>query len=209
MRVVICDDHPIFREGLKKTLSYHPDIRVVGEAGSSSELFDLLAGTPCDVVVLDISLPDSSGLEVLRRLREGEAGPAVVVLSMHSERQYAVRAIQAGARAYIEKASVPAELVNALRKVAAGGAYLSPAQAEQLALEVSSAAGAPAPGQLTERERRVLKSLAAGQGLKQIAHEMGLSPSTVATYRGRALAKLKLKTTADLILYAMENDLNG
>ena len=209
MRVVICDDHPIFREGLKKTLSYHPDIRVVGEAGSAAELFELLAGTACDVLVLDISLPDRNGLEVIRQLREGGPEPAVVVLSMHSERQYAVRAIQAGARAYIEKASVPVELVNALRKVASGGAYLSPTQAEQLALEVSAQAGVPAGGLLTGREREVVRRLAAGRGLKQIAHEMRLSPSTVATYRGRALTKLKLKTTAELIHYAMENDLSG
>jgi DNA-binding NarL/FixJ family response regulator len=209
VRVVICDDHPIFREGLKKTLSYHPDIRVVGEAGGAAELFELLAGTACDELVLDISLPDSSGLEVLRQLRESGPGPAVVVLSMHSERQYAVRAIQAGARAYIEKASVPAELVSALRKVAAGGAYLSPTQAEQLALEVSAQAGARGGGQLTGRERQVLRRLAAGAGLKQIAHELALSPSTVATYRGRALVKLKLKSTAELIRYAAENDLGG
>ena len=134
VRVLICDDHPIFREGLKMTLSFHPDIRVVGEAGSAAELFELLGRTACDVLVLDISLPDRNGLEVLGELREAGTGPAVVVLSMHSEQQYAVRAIRAGARAYIEKASVPLELVSALRKVAAGGVYVSLAQAEQLAL---------------------------------------------------------------------------
>ena len=168
VRVLICDDHPIFREGLKQTLGVHPDIRVVGEAGSAAELFDVLAGTACDVVVLDISLPDRSGLEVLGELlaaggppraaggpakapARGFTAPAVVLLSMHSEQQYAVRAIRAGASAYIEKASVPQELVQALRKAAAGGVYISPRQAEQLALEVSGRAAGPAHGPLELR----------------------------------------------------------
>jgi DNA-binding NarL/FixJ family response regulator len=214
IRVLICDDHPIFREGLKKTLSVHPDIRVVGEAGSAAELLQQLAATPCDVLVLDISLPDRSGLEVLGELRAvgptkaGHAtGPAVVVLSMHSEQQYAVRAIRAGASAYIEKASVPLELVNALRKAASGGLYVSPGQAEQLALEVRGRAAAPSPGDLSERELQVLRLLGEGQGIKQIAHRMSLSPSTIATYRVRILVKLKLKTTAELIHYALEHGL--
>jgi DNA-binding NarL/FixJ family response regulator len=207
--VLICDDHPIFREGLKKTLSAHADIRVVGEAGSGAELLQQLPLTPCDVLVLDISLPDRSGLEVLGELRAAGGGPAVVVLSMHSEQQYAVRAIRAGASAYIEKASVPLELVNALRKAASGGVYISPAQAEQLALEVSGRAPVPAHGQLSERELQVLRLLGEGQGIKQIAHRMSLSPSTIATYRARILAKLKLKTTAELIHYALDQGLLG
>jgi len=224
IRVVICDDHPIFREGLKKTLSVHPDIRVVGEAGTAAELLERLADTPCDVLVLDISLPDRNGLEVLGELRASggppkpggpplKAGaaaapvPAVVVLSMHSEQQYAVRAIRAGASAYIEKASVPLELVNALRKAASGGLYVSPGQAEQLALEVRDGAAMPAHGDLSERELQVLRLLGEGQAIKQIAHRMSLSPSTIATYRARVLLKLKLKTTAELIHYALDQGL--
>ena len=230
IRVVICDDHPIFREGLKKTLSVHPDIRVVGEAGTAAELLERLADTPCDVLVLDISLPDRNGLEVLGELRAAsgppkpggpplkagsplKAGPAaapvpaVVVLSMHSEQQYAVRAIRAGASAYIEKASVPLELVNALRKAASGGLYVSPGQAEQLALEVRDGAAMPAHGDLSERELQVLRLLGEGQAIKQIAHRMSLSPSTIATYRARVLLKLKLKTTAELIHYALDQGL--
>jgi len=212
VRVLICDDHPIFRAGLKQTLSVHPDIRVVGEAGSAAELFERLAAVPCDVLVLDISLPDRNGLEVLGELRAAggppkEAVPAVVVLSMHSEQQYAVRAIRAGASAYIEKASVPQELVHALRKAAAGGVYVSPSQAEQLALEVSGRAVVPSHGQLSERELQVLRLLGEGQAIKQIAQRMSLRPSTVATYRARVLTKLKLKTTAELIHYALEQGL--
>jgi DNA-binding NarL/FixJ family response regulator len=216
VRVLICDDHPIFREGLKQTLGVHPDIRVVGEAGSAAELFEALAGTACDVVVLDISLPDRSGLEVLGELRaaggpakapKAAPAPAVVLLSMHSEQQYAVRAIRAGASAYIEKASVPQELVQALRKAAAGGVYVSPRQAEQLALEVSGRAAVPAHGQLSERELLVLRLLGQGQPIKQIAHQLALSPSTVATYRSRILTKLQLNTTAELIHYALDHGL--
>jgi len=206
VRVLICDDHPIFREGLKQTLGVHPDIRMVGEAGSAAELFEALAGTACDVVVLDISLPDRSGLEVLGELRAA-GGPAVVLLSMHSEQQYAVRAIRAGASAYIEKASVPQELVQALRKAAAGGVYISPRQAEQLALEVSGRVAVPAHGQLSERELQVLRLLGEGQPIKQIAHQLALSPSTIATYRARILTKLQLNTTAELIHYALEQGL--
>jgi len=120
-----------------------------------------------------------------------------------------VRAIRAGASAYIEKASVPLELVNALRKAASGGLYVSPGQAEQLALEVRDGAAMPAHGDLSERELQVLRLLGEGQAIKQIAHRMSLSPSTIATYRSRILLKLKLKTTAELIHYAMENDLGG
>ena len=230
VRVLICDDHPIFREGLKQTLGLHPDIRVVGEAGSAAELFEALAGTACDVVVLDISLPDRSGLEVLGELLAGSAppraaggpakapraasaphragsAPAVVLLSMHSEQQYAVRAIRAGASAYIEKASVPQELVLALRKAAAGGVYVSPRQAEQLALEVSGRAAVPAHGQLSDRELQVLRLLGQGQPIKLIAHRLALSPSTIATYRARILTKLQLNTTAELIHYALEQGL--
>ena len=126
---------------------------------------------------------------------------------MHSEQQYAVRAIRAGASAYIEKASVPQELVQALRKVAAGGVYVSPRQGEQLALEVRGRAGLPAHGQLSERELQVLRLLGQGQPLKQIAHRLSLRPSTVATYRSRILTKLQLNTTAELIHYALEQGL--
>jgi two-component system invasion response regulator UvrY len=133
----------------------------------------------------------------------------VVVLSMHSEQQYAVRAIRAGASAYVEKASVPLELVNALRKAAAGGVYVSPTQAEQLALEVSGRSAVPARGELSGRELQVLRLLGEGKALKQIAQQMSLSPSTIATYRARILVKLKLKTTAELIHYALAHGLAG
>jgi two-component system, NarL family, invasion response regulator UvrY len=131
------------------------------------------------------------------------------VLSMHTEHQYAVRAFQAGASAYIEKGSGPLELVNALRKAASGGVYVRPGQAEQLALEVRGRGPGTARGQLSERELQVLRLLGEGQGIKQIAHRMSLSPSTVATYRARILEKLKLKTTAELIHYALDQGLVG
>jgi two-component system invasion response regulator UvrY len=205
--VVICDDHPIVREGLKKTLAQYPDVAVAGEAGTGSELLELLRTTPCEVVVLDISLPDRNGLDVLKQLHAERRGPAVIVLSMHSEEQYAVRAIKAGARGYLEKASIPEDLITALRKVAAGGVHVSPSLAERLALELSGDAVALPHERLSDREYQVLRSLAAGKSIKQIAQELFLSPTTVATYRARVLDKLKLRTTAELIHYAVEQRL--
>jgi two-component system invasion response regulator UvrY len=207
IRVVICDDHPIVREGLKKTLAQYPDVAVAGEAGTGGELLSMLRNVPCDVVVLDISLPDRNGLDVLKQLACERQGPAVIILSMHSEEQYALRALKAGARGYLEKASIPEELITALRKVAAGGMHITASLAERLAREVSGAAQGQPHEKLSDREYQVLRSVATGKGIKQIAQELFLSPTTVATYRARALAKLDLRTTADLIHYAIEHRL--
>lgn len=205
--MVICDDHPIVREGLKKTLAQYPDVTVAGEAGTGSELLAMLQTVSCDVVVLDISLPDRNGLDVLKQLHCEARGPAVIILSMHSEEQYAVRALKAGARGYLEKASIPEELITALRKVAAGGMHITASLAERLAREMSGAAQGAPHEKLSDREYQVLCSLAAGRGIKEIARELFLSPTTVATYRARVLAKLDLRTTAELIHYAIEHRL--
>jgi two-component system invasion response regulator UvrY len=207
VRVVICDDHPIVREGLKKTLAQYRDVTVVAEAGTGAELLELLKTTPCDVVVLDITLPDRNGLDVVKHLHGEQHGPAVIILSMHSEEQYAVRAVKAGARGYLEKASIPEELITALRKVAAGGVHVSPSLAERLALELSGDAKTLPHEKLSDREYQVLCSLATGKGIKQIAQELFLSPTTIATYRARVLAKLKMRSTAELIHYAVEQRL--
>jgi DNA-binding NarL/FixJ family response regulator len=207
--VVICDDHPIVREGLKKTLAQYPDVAVAGEAGTGSELLSILRAVSCDVVVLDISLPDRNGLDVLKQLHGEPGGPAVVILSMHSEEQYAVRALKAGARGYLEKASIPEQLITVLRKVAAGGVHISATLAERLARELSGDTQRLPYEKLSDREYQVLRSLAAGKGIKQIAQELFLSPTTIATYRARVLAKLDLRTTAELIHYAVENRLLG
>jgi two-component system invasion response regulator UvrY len=207
IRVVLCDDHPIYRQGVKTTLAQYTDITVVAEAASCAELREALQGVRCDVLVLDIALPDGNGLEMMHELGGSPQKPAVIVLSMHAEEQYAIRAIKAGAKGYLAKASIPDELIVALRKVGQGGVYVSPSLAERLALEISGEGSEAAHEKLSNREYQVMRELASGKSIKQIAHDMCLSPSTIATYRARLLEKLHLQTTAELIHYALQNRL--
>jgi two-component system invasion response regulator UvrY len=159
-----------------------------------------------DVVMLDLTLPDRSGLDLLKDLQRERRPPAVVVLTMHPEEQYAVRALRAGAAAYLEKASAPEELVAAVRKVASGDRYVTSSLAELLAESLSGTSGAPHEA-LSDREYQVLCRLAAGRSLKDIAAELFLSPTTVATYRSRILTKLGLGTTAEIVRYAVDHRL--
>ena len=207
LTVMICDDHPLFREGVKKILGRFHDIAVEGEAGSGPELLEALAVRRFDVVILDLSLPGQNGLDVLSRLRGIEGAPAVLILSMHPEAEYAVRALKAGAAGYVEKASVPEELITAIRRVASGGKYVSPGLAERLALELDGGRERAPHEDLSDREYQVLCLLALGKSLKEIAHELFLSPPTIGTYRSRVLQKLKLHNTAELIAYAIRHRL--
>lgn len=206
LSVVICDDHPIFREGLKTALSTVDDIAVVGEAASGPELLEVVARTPCNVILLDIALPGPDGLEVLKDLAYRGNRVPVLALSMYPEDHYALRAFRAGAAGYLTKNSPMPQLVEALRKVAGGGRYVSPAMAERLADEVS---GGSKPGheKLSDREYQVLMKLVSGQGIKEIAGDLKISPSTIGTHRARILEKLGLQTRAELIRYAMEHRL--
>jgi DNA-binding NarL/FixJ family response regulator len=207
LRVILCDDHPIFREGLKKILSQYRDLAVAAEVGTGGDLLAAMRGGAYDVAVLDISLPDMNGLDVIKALAaSGERCPAIV-LSMHPEEQYAVRALRAGAAGYVEKASVPDELVDAIRKVARGGRYVSPALAERLAGELGGDPHKAPHELLSDREYQVMCLLASGKGIKEIGGELNLSPATVATYRARVLTKIKLKNTAELIRYALDHRL--
>jgi DNA-binding NarL/FixJ family response regulator len=206
IKVVICDDHPVCREGLKTALAQTPDIRVVGEAESGPQLLELLKGTKCNSIMLDISLPGANGLEVLKDLENRGIKVPVLILSMHPETQYAVRALRLGAAGYLPKDSPMPEVVAALRKVASGGRYVSPSQAEMLAGELSRGQK-PAIERLSDRELQVLLELAAGLGIKEIAQKLCISPSTIGSHRTRILRKLGLSTNADLIRYAIENKL--
>ena len=206
LNVVICDDHPIFREGLKTALSMVDDIAVVGEAGSGPELLEVLARTPCNAILLDIALPGPDGIEVLKDLAYRGNRVPVLALSMYPEDHYALRAFRGGAAGYLTKNSPMPQLVEALRKVAGGGRYVSPAMAERLADEVQGG-GKPGHERLSDREYQVLLKLVSGQGIKEIAGELGISPSTIGTHRARILEKLGLKTRAELIRYAMEHQL--
>ena len=206
IKVALCDDHPVVREGMKVAFAQTPDIRVVAEASSGAELLEILSSTRCNAVILDISLPGASGLEVLKDLANRKLTVPVLILSMHPESQYALRALRLGASGYLPKDSPMPELIAALRKVASGGKYISPAQGELLAEEFRRGRKPPVE-RLSDRELQVLLELASGQGIKQIAHKLCISPSTVGSHRTRVLSKLGLHTSADLVRFAVENQL--
>jgi DNA-binding NarL/FixJ family response regulator len=206
IKVVICDDHPVVREGMKVAFAQTPDIRVVAEASTGAELLEIVGSTRLSAIILDISLPGSNGLDVLKDLASRRSAVPVLILSMHPESQYALRALRLGAAGYLPKDSPMPELIAALRKVASGGKYISPAQGELLAEEFGRGRAAPLE-RLSDRELQVLLELASGQGIKQIAHKLCISPSTVGSHRTRLLAKLGLHTGADLVRFAVENQL--
>ncbi len=207
IQTIVCDDHPIFREGLKKIVGQSTDIRVEAEASEGRELLEQLERRRFDVIILDITLPGSSGLELLRELKR-TAAPPVLILSMHPEEQYASRAIAAGAGGYLSKSSVPEELLTAIRQVAQGKRYVSRALAEHLADQLADGdLRQPAHARLSQREFEVLRLLAAGRKTKEIAEELYVSSPTVATHRARILEKLHLASTAELVRYAVENHL--
>jgi DNA-binding NarL/FixJ family response regulator len=207
IRALIADDHAVVRQGLKQILGDTPEMVVAGEATTGQEVLDKIRAETWDVVVLDISMPDRSGLDVLKQLRSERPKLPVLVLSMHSEDQYAVRALKAGASGYLTKDSAPDELVKAIRKVVSGGTYVSSLLAEKLAFEIGTDSSRLPHETLSDREFQVLRGIAAGKSVTEIAAELYLSPKTVSTYRARLLQKMNLGTTAELMHYAMQNHL--
>jgi len=207
LRILLCDDHPILREGLKKILLQQSDITIVEEAGSGSELLEKSASSRYDVIILDITLPDMNGLDVLKNLQAAGTSAGVLVLSMHPEEQYATRALKAGAAGYMQKESAPAELVSAVRRIARGGKYVTASLAEKLAFNLQGAVDRAPHEVLSDREYQVLCLLASGKGIKEIAQELGLSAPTIATYRSRVMTKLELSSTVDLVRYALAHKL--
>lgn len=207
IRVLAVDDHQIVREGVKRLLAESPDIRVTAEARSGAEALTRLAREPVDVVLLDVAMPGTSFIEALRELRERHPKSRVIVLSGHAEEEYAVRALKAGASGYVTKEHSSEELIAAIRKAHAGGTYVSASLAEQLARSVGGRTDGPAHAALSDRELEVLRLLGQGRSVKEIAGALDLSSKTVSTYRTRMLEKLGLKTTADLIRYAVEHAL--
>ena len=207
IRILIADDHTVARRGLVQVVAEEPGMRVVGEASNGQELFTLLLQQPCDLVVLDISMPGRSGLDVLRQLKHERHGLPVLVLSMHSEEQYAVRALKTGAAGYMTKESAAEELLKAIKKVASGGRYISPSLAERLALDLTARADRPSHETLSHQEFRVLCLIACGKSVSEIATELSLSVKTVSTYRARILEKMSMKSNVELIRYAIQNRL--
>lgn len=204
IRVFIADDHPIIREGLRRILSDRSNIRVTGEAGTSEEIFERLDETEVDVLLLDISMPGPGFLETMRRLREGSV--KILVVSMYPEEQFGLRALKAGAAGYLTKEQSSDDLVEAIRRIHTGRRYLSESLADRLASELAQGEGEPHE-ELSEREFQVMQMLGRGMTIGEISDRLSLSPKTVSTYRTRILRKLDLRTTADIVRYAVENDL--
>jgi DNA-binding NarL/FixJ family response regulator len=207
IRILIADDHPVVRRGLKQTLAEESDLRVLGDAANGQEVLQFLAKQNWDVLILDLNMPGRNGLEILREVKERWPKLPVLVLSMHCEEQFGIQAIKAGAAGYLTKESAPDELVQAVRKVHGGGKYISPALAEHLASAVQAGEGRPPHEALTAREYDVLLRIAKGKTVTEIANELALSVKTVSTYRTRTLEKMNLSTNAELILYALRNRL--
>lgn len=206
-RVILCDDHAVVRRGIRDTLAEAPDITVVAEAASYSEVRDALRTTPCDVLVLDLNLPGRGGLEVLASIRDADLAVAVLIVSMYPEDQYAIRCLRAGAQGYVNKAGDPGELVAAVRMVAQGRKYVSPAVAQMLVDNLHAPESEVLHASLSERELQTLLKIASGKRLSDIATELMLSPKTVSVYRSRVLEKLKLSNNAELTVYAIRNNM--
>ena len=207
IRVFIADDHAIVREGLKQILAESPDIIVAGEAENGVDAIKLFRKSKCQVMLLDISMPDRSGIEVLKQLKKEHPELAVLMLSMHREDQYAIRSLKAGAAGYLTKQSAPRELVTAIRQVAAGQKYVSAQLAQELASAIGDDHDRPLHDTLSDREYQTLTMIASGKTVSAIAEELSLSVKTISEYRARLLVKMKLKNSAELTHYAIKNQL--
>ena len=209
IKVILCDDHALIRRGIRDTLTDATDIEVVGEAGDYGELRGLMRGARCDVLVLDINLPGRSGLDVLQVLKDEGATAKVLVLSMFPEDQYAIRALRAGAYGYINKASDPQLIVQAVRTVAQGRKYVTPEIAQMLVESLTAPTHEHAHDKLSDRELQTLVMIASGKRLADIAVQLTLSPKTVSVYRARVLEKLGLQNNSELTVYAIRQGLVG
>ncbi|HEY6643855.1 response regulator transcription factor [Povalibacter sp.] len=208
IRILIVDDHAILRAGVREMLSDEDGLEVVGEAGSAEEALQFLAGGPkVDVVVLDITMPGQSGIELLKQLRDERPELAILVLSMHPERSFAVRLMRAGANGYVPKMIVPEELVKAVRAVGSGRRYITPIVAELLASDCAENEDGPMHNRLSERELQVFTRIARGISPAVMASELGLSVKTVSTYRARILEKMAMRSNAEIAAYAVRNQL--
>ncbi|HNR51214.1 MAG: Response regulator UvrY [Deltaproteobacteria bacterium ADurb.BinA179] len=206
-KVLIADDHPIVRTGLKQIIAEEPDIKIIGEASDGNEVLEFLRKEPCDLVLLDLAMPKRSGLEIISEIRQIRPNTAILVLSIYPEDQYAVRALRAGASGYLTKASAPNELIKAMRKVLSGGKYISMSLAEILASEIDQHTQQQPHERLSDREYQVMLMLAAGKTVTEVSRELNLSVKTISTYRARILEKMNMKNNAQMTFYAVENHL--
>lgn len=203
IKIIIVDDHPIVRQGLKQIIEGEQDMCLVGQAENAREALQVIRQTPCDIVVLDITLPGASGIDVLNQLKRDRPNLPVLIMSVHEEEQYAPRVFKAGASGYLTKGSIPEELIKAIRKIVSGGKYISPSFSETL-IPGHKTSGATLHENLSDREFQILCMIAEGKALKEIGDTLCISDKTVSTYRTRILEKMKMKTNAEMVKYALK-----
>lgn len=205
IRIVVADDHAVVREGLKRIISSAQDMAVVGEAANGAEVMQQVRESDFDVLVLDLSMPGRSGMELIKLVRCEKPRLRILVLSMHEELQYAVRSIKSGASGYLTKESAPTQLMQVLRKVASGGAFISTGVAEQLAMGSMLGSSCSAHERLTDREFEVFRLIAAGMSVTDIAGRLNLSAKTISTHKANLMQKMSLHNQSELIRYAIKH----
>lgn len=206
-RILIADDHPIVRKGLRQILEEGGNVRSVEEASTGIEAIEKIKNGSFDIAMLDISMPEMSGLEALEEIKKLKPSLPVLILSIYPDEEYAVRALKSGASGYMTKKSAPDELIVAVRKIASGSRYISSSLANFLASNLTEEQNKPLHDTLSNREFQVMRLIASGKSLKEIAFEMSLSSKTISTFRTRMLQKMQMKSNADLIQYAIKNNL--
>lgn len=207
LKILLADDHPVVRKGLKQIISETHDMVVGDEASNAQQVLNKVLKKDYDVVLLDISMPGRNGLEILGELKTNRPNLPVLILSVHPEEQYAVRALKVGASGYLTKSSAPEELIRAIRIVSSGRKYVSNSMAERLASRLLTNSEKPLHETLSNREHTVMCMIASGKTTKEIAQELGLSMKTISTYRSRILDKMEMNSNAQIIRYAIENKL--
>jgi len=207
IEILVVDDHPIVREGLTRLIEFEKDMTVVGTAKNSSEAINMASTKKMDVIVLDISMPGRSGLDIIQDLKKILPAVKIIILSMYEEERFALRAFKAGASGYVTKEMATEEIADAIRKVYAGGKYISARFAEKMVDGLTSPGALSPHEQLSDRELQVMCLIASGKTISEIAHELSLSDRTISTYRARILEKMNMKNNAEITHYAIENGL--